>query len=285
MSLAASGRATGPPTQYRRLLAQSTAGATTHHSTITIALDLRRAARPIRDAGRGIKGATRILRQDMTSLEVSLRAADLRIDRWLGEADLAGMIRHAYDPDLTEEFAPGDAGANLTHAGPTAIDEHWDCLRHDTGWSAVLWISDWPRIEVPAHFLHSLIFAPGVRKTLCLIARPLGAAEALRQIRREKTEMISDAAQKAKIGQIADLSDAQEFADVTARERALISGHADLVFAGFVTVTAPTRPDLQTAVSQVERAAALAVCETRLLHGQQAQAFTVAALPLARSVF
>ncbi len=72
----------------------------------------------------------------------------------------------------------------------------------------MLWISEWPRIEVPAHFLHSIVFAPGIRKTLCLIARPLSTAEALRQIRREKTEMISDAAQKAKIGQIADLADA-----------------------------------------------------------------------------
>jgi hypothetical protein len=283
--LAGGGAGNWAANQYRRLLAQSTAGAITHRSTIAIALDMRRAARPIRDAGRGVNGAARILRQDMTSLEVSVRAADLYIESWLGEADLAGMIRHAYDPELSEEFAPGEPGADLTHAGPTAIDEHWDCLRHDSGWSAVLWISDWPRIEVPAHFLHSLIFAPGVRKTFCLVARPLGTAEALRQIRREKTEMISDAAQKAKIGQVADLSDTQELADVTARERALISGHADLVFAGFVTVTAPTRPDLLTAVGQVERAAALAVCETRILHGQQAQAFTVAALPLARSVF
>ncbi len=97
--------------------------------------------------------------------------------------------------------------------------------------------------------------------------------------------MISDSAQKAKIGQIADLSDTQEFADVAAREQALISGHADTVFAGFITVSAPTRPALAAAVSQVERAASLAVCETRLLHGQQAQAFAVAALPLARSVF
>jgi Putative type VII ESX secretion system translocon, EccE len=271
--------------QYRRLLVQSTRGATTHRSTITLALDMRRAGRAIRNAGCGIKGAARVLRQDITLLEHSLRAADLRVERWLGEADLAGMIRHAYDPDLVEDFAPGVPAANLTHAGPTAIEEHWDCVRHDGGWSAVLWISEWPRIEVPAHFLHSLIFSPGVRKTLCLLARPLGTAEALRQIRREKTEMLSDAAQKAKIGQIADLSDAQELADVHARERALISGHADMIFAGFVTVTAPNWPELVAAVGQIERAAALAVCETRLLHGQQAQAFTVAALPLARSVF
>ena len=50
----------------------------------------------------------------MTSLDHSLRAADLRVERWLGEEDLAGMIRHAYDPDLVKEFAPGEPGANLS---------------------------------------------------------------------------------------------------------------------------------------------------------------------------
>ena len=50
------------------------------------------------------------------------------------------------------------------------------------------------------------------------MARPKSTADALRQIRREKTEMIADAHQKAKVGQIADLSDAQEYDDVVARE-------------------------------------------------------------------
>ncbi len=58
-----------------------------------------------------------------------------------------------------------------------------------------------------------------------------------------------------------------------------------MVFSGLVTVTAPTRAALAAGVDQVERAAALAVCETRLLYGQQSQAFTAAALPLARGVW
>ena len=88
-----------------------------------------------------------------------------------------------------------------------------------------------------------------------MLAHPLGTAEALRQIRKEKTEAITDSAQKAKVGQIQDLSDAQEYADVLTRERALISGHADVEFSGFVTVSAPTRDELWAAVSLVERSA------------------------------
>jgi hypothetical protein len=136
----------------------------------------------------------------------------------------------------------------------------------------------------PPHFLHSLVFAQGVRKTLSIVARPLPTAEALRKLRKEKVEYVTEAAQKAKIGRIADLADAQEYHDVLDRERALISGHADLRFSGFVTVTAPTLDELRAAVAAIERAAQQSGCETRTLFGQQSQAFAVAALPLARTV-
>lgn len=71
-------------------------------------------------------------------------------------------------------------------------------------------------------------------------------------------------------------------ADLDAREKALISGHAEMVFSGFLTVTAPTPERLASAVSQVERAAIAAGCETQVVYGAQAQGFVTAALPLGR---
>jgi len=172
----------------------------------------------------------------------------------------------------------------MDSAGSVAISEHWDRFRSDSGWSAVLWVSDWPRIDVPPHFLHPLVFSPGVRKTISIVARPLATNDALKAIRREKTEAISDSQQKAKIGQIQDLSDVQEYDDLLDRERALISGHADVAFSGFISVTATTEDMLSAAVSQIERAASQAACETRLLYGRQTQGFVAAALPFARGV-
>jgi hypothetical protein len=271
-------------TQYEFLLDQSAHGASTHRTTITLSLDMRAAARAIRSAGRGMAGAASVLRGDIAALEYGLRAAELHLDHWLTEPEIAVMTRQAYDPGITPDFDVRSPGANLTHAGPTAVDEHWGYLRHDSGFTTVLWISEWPRIDVPPHFLHAVVFAPGVRKSLSIIARPIQTAAALRQIRKEKTEMITDSHQKAKIGQLADLSDAQEYEDVVSRERALIAGHADMEFSGFLAVTAETADALAAAVSQVERAATQAACETQVLYGQQAQAFIVAALPLGRSV-
>ncbi len=269
--------------EYRALLEVSTAGSSTHRTTITIALDMKRAAKAIKDAGRGMKGAAAVLSADMVALEHGLRTAGLRVGHWLSPTELAAIVRAAYDPAST--VLPGGPGAKMRSAGPVAITEHWDRFRSDSGWSAVLWVSDWPRIDVPAHFLHPLVFSPGVRKTISIVAHPLGTSEALKAIRREKTEAISDSYQKAKIGQIEDLSDAQEYDDLLVRERALISGHADVAFSGFVSVSAATEDLLAAAVSQIERAASQAACETRLLYGRQTQGFVVAALPLGRGVW
>ncbi|MGO1958000.1 MAG: SCO6880 family protein, partial [Canibacter sp.] len=64
----------------------------------------------------------------------------------------------------------------------------------------------------------------------------------------------------------------------------LTSGHGILRYTGLINISAPTKDDLEAAISAVEQAAIQASCETRRLVGQQAQGFTVAALPLARHV-
>jgi hypothetical protein len=106
----------------------------------------------------------------------------------------------------------------------------------------------------------------------------------MRAIRRERVEYQTDAAQRQRIGQLTDFATEQEWADVNQRERELVAGHGDLRFAGFLRVTAADEPGLQAARASVEQAAIQAGCETRLLVGQQAQAFAAAALPLCRGI-
>jgi hypothetical protein len=208
----------------------------------------------------------------------------LRPVGWLGEAELAAIVRQAFEPSV--EIDPvSDPAANLSHAGPVAVSESWQRLRHDSAWSSVLWVSEWPRIAVPPDFLHPLVFAPGVRRTLSITSRPQPTDAALRQIRREKTEAVADSAQKARVGQLADLSDSQEYDDLMARERSVISGHTDVEFTGLLTVTTPTAEALEAAVATITRAAAQASCEVRPLYGCQMQGFIAAALPLGRTTF
>lgn len=269
--------------QYDELMRTHAPAASTHRTLIALSLTMKDTRHSRRGASRGITGAASALAQDMTAFESSLRAAELRLDRWLDPAELAAVLRGAYDPGVFPPLESSTAGRDLATAGPVSVQEHWDHLRHDSGASTVLWVSEWPRIDVPAHFLHALVFTPGIRKTLSITATPLSTSAAMRDIRKAKVEYLTDAAQKSRIGAIADLADAQELSDVLDRERALISGHADLRFTGLIAVTAPTREELAGAVSQIQRAATQSGCETRILYGQQARAFA-AALPLARKV-
>jgi len=272
-----------PDQQYRTLLDQVRLGAGTHRSTIAVSLDLRAAGRAVKAAGGGITGGAAVLRADMTNLADALRQAGLTVGAWLDETHLAAVIRNAYDPTATVQ--PGDPAAELGNAGPIAVTESWDRLRHDSGQSVVLWIAEWPRIDVAADFLHAVVFAPDIRRSLSITARPLPTGEALRQLRRDRTDAVADAAQKAKVGQLADLSDTQEYEDLLARERSVVAGHTDVEFTGFVTVTAPDGEALDAAVAAITRAAAQAACELRPLYGRQAQGFSAAALPLARRAF
>jgi len=268
--------------QYTALLDAVRLGSSTHRTTVSIALDMRRAARAVKAAGGGVTGGAAVLRQDMSSLVDGLRQSGLTVGNWLNERDMAAILRSAYDPTDGE---PGHHDGGLEQAGPLAISEHWDHLHHDSAWSAVLWICDWPRIDVPPDFLHPLVFAQGVRRTLSILARPLPADLALRQLRKEKTEAVADQAQKARVGQIVDLSDAQEYQDLLERERSVISGHTDVEFTGIITVTASSKEELAAAQSIVIRAAGAAACDVRPLYGRQAQGFVLGALPLARSPF
>jgi hypothetical protein len=268
--------------EYHELMRTAAPSASTHRTLIALVLDTAKVSNPAREAARGLAGAAGALRQQMAAFEAALRSADLNLVSWLSDGQLARVLRSAYDPVTADRLDGTDTGRDLSTAGPVGVREQWDHLQHDTGYSTVLWISEWPRIEVPPSFLHPLIFEQGVRKSFSLVASPLSTAQAMRDIRRQKVEYVTDAAQKARIGQIADLSDAQEYTDVLDRERALIAGHADFRFSGFVAVTATSKAALDAAVSQMARAATQCGCETRLLYGQQARAFTVAALPLGR---
>ncbi|MDR0285131.1 MAG: PrgI family protein, partial [Propionibacteriaceae bacterium] len=90
--------------------------------------------------------------------------------------------------------------------------------------------------------------------------------------------------QRAKIGQIEDAATTAEYADVLKQEADLTTGHGIVRYTGLITISANTQDDLHAAVAAIEQAAIQASCETRLLVGQQAQAFTAAALPLCREV-
>ncbi len=272
-------------TTYRELIDRAGPAGERHATTISLALDMKAAARQIRTSGGGMRGAAAVLRQEMTTLTTALRAAELTSTGWLTPGEVAVILRSAYDPAAAPALERhGTLGRDLATAGPVAVTETWGRLRSDSAFHAVLWINEWPRSQVYPGFLAPLVLSNGILRTLALHYTPVRADQAARDLRKKKTELISDAAQRRKIGQVEDAGATAEYEDVLQQEADLTAGHGVLRVSGLISVSAPSVDELDAAVAAVEQAAIQASCETRRLVGQQAQAFTAAALPLCRPV-
>lgn len=272
-------------TTYQELIERVGPAGERHATTLSLSLDMRAAARQIRTAGGGVKGAANVLRQEMGTLSAALRSADLTSKGWLSTGQIAVILRSAYDPAIAATLERhGDLGHDLATAGPVAVTESWGHLRSDSAYHCVVWISEWPRSMVHPGFLSPVLLSSGIHRAFSLICTPLRTDQAARDIRRKKTEYISDAAQRARIGQIEDASQTAEYHDVLQQEADLTAGHGVLRYTGLISVSADSLEELEAAVAAIEQAAIQASCETRVLVGQQAQAFTAAALPLCRQV-
>jgi len=270
--------------EYAQVLATRSRAGATHETFIGVSLDMKSAAGAIKAAGRGVAGAAKVLRADMTALESGLSSSGLTLAGWVDAVAMAGIIRNAYDQPGGVATDGTGLGRDLATAGPVFVREHLGYLEHDGGVSASLWISEWPRQDSQYSFLAPIVFAPGVSHTTSITITPLDLGKAMGTLRTEKTEQAANALVDAKHGITTSEAAWQERADTIDRERALMVGHADTRFTGIITATATTKEGLDAAVNQLQRAAISAGCETRLLWGQQAQAFLAGALPLVRRV-
>ncbi|MFB7672711.1 SCO6880 family protein [Kitasatospora purpeofusca] len=271
---------------YADLLAAAGPSAAPHEAYIAIALDLREARRLINQAGGGLTGAFAVLAQLTSSLDTSIRGAGLAPGGWLTAGEIAAVVRTAYDPAvlgaLERWSESGRAEADVAAAGPVLLVEEPDQIRTDSAHHAVFWIEQWPRTETSAGFLHQLLYSSGVRRTLSLTYAPQQLDAALKDVQRKKATIISDAAERVRRGQVDSEADTVEYADVKQRELQLIAGHADVAMTGLLVVSADDAEQLSAACAQVETAAVAALIDLRRLTMQQAEAFTAAALPLAR---
>ncbi|MFD2796380.1 SCO6880 family protein [Promicromonospora vindobonensis] len=95
---------------------------------------------------------------------------------------------------------------------------------------------------------------------------------AARQLRRKKTDCITQAAQRARVGQIEGVNQVVEYDDVLTQEAELAAGHGVLRATGLITVRAPDLDALDHDVAALEQAAIQAGCETWRLCERQSLA-------------
>ncbi|MFJ4695474.1 SCO6880 family protein [Streptomyces sp. NPDC088766] len=272
---------------YSELVASAGPAAAPHETYLAISLDLKAARRLISQAGGGLPGAFTVMEQTTASIAQAARNAGLHVTGWLTAREIAAVIRTAYDPAalaaLQQWSETGRAEADPAAAGPVVQVEEYDRLATDSARHATYWVENWPRTEMGAGFLHGIMFTAGVRRSLSLIYVPQALESALRDVQRRKAAIIADANERSRRGQVDSEEDSVEYADVKQRERQLIAGHADVALTGLVTVTADTDGLLDAACAQIETHAVTSGVDLRRLNYQQPDAFTLSALPLART--
>jgi hypothetical protein len=255
-----------------------------HETYLAVQLDSRRARRPIRQAGGGDTGAAEVLLRELRTLEGRLRAADLDITGWLPPRALGRLLRTAYEAGARATLARRDgdgdrAGSAPTAAGPMAADTNWSTYRTDDAWHATYWIAEWPRMDVDADFLTPLLLHTTVSRTVSVVMEPVSPRKAAREVQAARTAELADEALREKAGQIATARRSQEHQALLDRERELVAGHGDYRFTGYLSVTAATPDELESACGEVEQAAHQSLLEVRRLYGEQDTGFA-ASLPL-----
>jgi len=253
-------------TTYSELIERAGPTGERHASTLSLSLDIknRRTGDPRRRRRQpGHRGRT-APRDGHGACRIAVSRS-----RTVGLArarDVALILRSAYDPAVASALERhGDLGRDLATAGPVAVTETWGSLRSDSAHHCVLWISEWPRSLVFPGFLAPVLLSSGVRRTFSLLYTPIRADQAARDIRKKKTEYISDAAQRQRIGQIEDAQQSAEYQDVLQQEADLTAGHGILRATGLIAITAADLDVLERAVCAIEQAAIQASCETRRL--------------------
>ena len=172
-------------------------------------------------------------------------------------------------------------------AGPMARDEHWAHIDADGALHCTLWVAEWPRIDVRATFLQPLLTSSRATRTVTMVMELVGPSRAIRQAERAVTENSTNESMRSRIGQRTTKRVEQQEQATSRREEELASGHAEVRFAGYVTVSTPATggvDELEATVARVELEAKRALLRLERMWGQQAEAFTYGALPLCRGL-
>lgn len=261
-----------------------------HETLVALQISAARSSRAIKAAGGGDTGACEVLRRELSSLSMRLMGADLSVAGALTPRLLARAVRTGFDPldrmslARIESRAPEREGTLPTNAAPMATDERWGSFRADATYHSTYWIAEWPRVDVDPDFLAPLLLRTSQTRTVSLVMEPVSPMKAMRSVESARTQAMVDEQMRSKAGYTSTARRQREQESLESHEHDLSHGHAFFRFSGLVTVHAATPEELENACGEIEQAAGQSFLDLRMLHGQQAEAFTWSSLPLCRGL-
>ena len=263
---------------YVELIDSSSAAALEHECFVSVQIDARARRREVRQRAASIgseDGALAAIVVDELRLVASaIEEAGIGVVGALPPRLLAAAIRHAVDPATRPHLARlaaagAQEGCAPGQAGPMAAEEHWDCVRMDAAWHATFWISRWPLRDVGCLFLSPLINRTEAIRSVGLAAEPIPPGRAHREAEHAVVREEGDQVTRERHGFLQTARQRRRHEGVLDREHELADGHALVRFAGHVTVTAPSRDELEAACAEVVQAAQHSHLELRRLYGEQ----------------
>ncbi len=276
-------RGTAMVESYLELISSSARVTQEHEILLAIQVDARR----VRD--RGADAVRQALMEQTERIAHGVEAAEVSVLGALGPAQLARVLRTAFDPYARGELAvleaadPGREGVSEPAAWPIGTREAWDHYQSDGALHATYWISSWPRIEVSPMFMDSLLGASGAARAVAVTFEPLAPDRSTREVEAAITRDRADQELRLRFGQSETARQRQAAEATIRREAELAAGHAEVRLSGFITVSGRDPDDLRRACAEVADHAARARLELHRLYGQQAQAFAFT-LPLCRGL-
>lgn len=277
----------GDPVQisYRDLLREAASFTERHETTITVVVDLKKVKSAVRSYGGGMRGAAAVMRQRMRTLESLLGAAGVQLRGWLTKEDLATAIRCAYDPAAATRLqAHPEHVEDLENAGPMAVDGGWTQVRTDSARHKVMKIAKWPRTKAEIGFLKDVVLVPGTVLAASFLYRPVPAAKAAKDARRESNREVESFQDRKRAGTHSTVVNQMDQAQAVEHLAELNRGFADMDHSVLLTVSAPSKEALAKGVEDVRSAVRGVLAEPRTLICQQDELFEAATMPLGLGV-
>ena len=270
------------PAAARRILGELVAAAPGAAADVDTRVSLTFDPKESPAAPSSLTGAAAEAGRALIGLESALGTCGVTVLGRLEAAEIAGVIRTAFDPAARGEVlriaAQARAGTGpdrlgWTDAGPVGAEEFPDHYRHDSGISVTWAWHEAPRQNVTADVLARLV-APGpFPKRVTLQYRPFPAAAATRVLETEVNAAAFRAHYRHRTGRDETARDSYDQARARQAAAEEAAGAGVGLISLFVTVTVSSSHDLPRAVAWTEAAAESSKIRLRRMTYSQATGF------------
>lgn len=277
---------------YRQVMDTAERFAVEHRNYLTFTLDLAALSAQLKSLGGGKDAVQALAAIEANNLADALRAAQIRVRRWLSTREIAAISRLTFDPEAAANVQnrdPAQAGVHPVGIGPMYLEEprgRNGVVYTDSGVHTTMWIHEWPRSDAPVGFVSPVVFArmpstgEAVTHIFTIVLTPVSVRAARKRIEQDKKVWRGNEKLRAKRGADGSAADLADWDALVKQEEELVAGHGEFRYGAYLTVTARDEESLNQSIAGMRNALARAGMEAQILYCQQAEALMVNALPL-----